>query len=129
MATREEQAAIPDVDLINVQELQDHPDLRVRLYAVRQLARLIELLEPARQDPDYVECVGDAELFAHLTWATAQISFGSVERYDAQHPPPIAGGRAGPKARPRNRPKRVPPTEGQTPARGTVTLRRNGGLA
>ena len=91
MATRdEERVAIPDVDLINLAEIEDHPDLRVRLEAVFKLTRLVELLEPARQDPDYVECVGDAELFAHLTWAAAQIAAGALELYEEQHPRPAA---------------------------------------
>jgi len=59
-------------ELINVDELQGHADRRME--AVVGLTRLIELLEVARQDPDYVECVGDAELFKTLTWAAAQLA-------------------------------------------------------
>ena len=91
MATRdEERVAIPDVDLINTDEIKDHGDLRVRLEAALRLSRLIELVETARQVPDYVECVGDASLFAHLTWAAAQIAAGTVELYEEQHPRPVA---------------------------------------
>jgi hypothetical protein len=62
--------------LINVDEILERDDPRVQLKAAHALARLVELLETARQDPDYVECVGDAELFKHLTWATAQVAPG-----------------------------------------------------
>lgn len=66
-----------DPMLINVDEILEHDDPRIRQEASCGLARLVELLETARQDPDYVECVGDAELFRHLTWATAQIAAGN----------------------------------------------------
>ena len=62
-----------DTMLINVDEIQD-ATAPVRIEAVGGLARLIELLETARQDPDYQECEGDGELFKHLTWAAAQIA-------------------------------------------------------
>jgi hypothetical protein len=67
-----------DPTLINVDEILEHDDPRIRLEAACGLARLVELLETARQDPDYVGCVGDADLFKHLTWAAAQITSGEV---------------------------------------------------
>lgn len=66
-----------DPTLINVDEILDHDDPRAQLQAAQGLTRLVELLETARQDPDCVERVGDAELFAHLTWAAAHIAPGS----------------------------------------------------
>jgi hypothetical protein len=63
--------------LINVDEILEHDDPRVQLEAAYGLTRLIELLETARQDPDYVECVGDVDLFRHLTWAAAQVASGN----------------------------------------------------
>jgi hypothetical protein len=72
-----------DPMLINIDELLEHDDPRVQLEAAHGLARLVELLETARQDPDYVECVGDAELFKHVTWAAAHVAPGS----DAVRPP------------------------------------------
>ena len=86
-ARRQEGRAATCLDLFRVEEL-DSSDLRTRLVAARGLTRLVELLEVARQAPDYVECAGDVELFADAAWAAATLTYMALETCAKQRPRP-----------------------------------------